>query len=83
MNTVLTIKALEDGVSVIFTSQENSPCLPTQRLDRGEVLIIASPDKGDGIRVRGHAEVYTPHHVLKSESGLVIGGRSDDTLPPL
>ncbi len=82
MDTVLIIKALEDGVSVLFATSENSPGHDPERLDKGEVLILAAPDKGDSIRVRGHAEVYTPDHVLKSESGLVIGGRSEDTPPP-
>jgi hypothetical protein len=80
-HNVLLIKALEDGVSVIFTSPEESHSAPPERLDKGEVLIIAAPEDRDGIRVRGHAEVYSPHHVVHSESGLVIGGRSDDSPP--
>lgn len=79
--TVLLIKALEDGVNVIFTSPEESGSIPPERLDKGEVLIITAPDDRDGVRIRGHAEVYSPDHVVHSESGLVIGGRSEEPPP--
>jgi len=78
MSKVIVIKALEDGVSVLFASNSDSPKQPTERLDKGEVLIIAVPEKGDNIRVRGLAEVYTPDYMVTSESGLVIGGRSEE-----
>jgi hypothetical protein len=72
--TVLIIKAMEDGVGVLFNAMEGSHSPVPERLDKGEVLIIAAPEKGEGIHVRGHAEIYTPDHCVKSESGLVIGG---------
>lgn len=75
---VLIIKALEDGVGVLFNCGEGGHAPIPERLDKGEVLIIAAPEKGEGIRVRGHAEVYTPDHCVNSESGLVIGGRSEE-----
>ncbi len=78
-NTVILIKALEDGVGVLFTTGEDSPTPVPERLDRGEVLIIAAPEKGEGIRVRGTAEVYTPEHRVDSESSLVIGGRTEES----
>jgi len=78
MHKVIVIKALEDGVSVLFASNCDSPKQPTERLDKGEVLIIAAPEKGDNLRVRGLAEVYTPDYMVTSESGLVIGGRSEE-----
>ena len=80
-HSVLLVKALEDGVSVIFISPEESHSAPPERLDKGEVLVIASPEDRDGIRIRGDGEVYWPGHVVHSESGLVIGGRSDDSPP--
>jgi len=79
MKTVLIVKALEDGVIVLYITPEGNVTPSPERLDKGEVLVLASPEKGDGIRIRGHAEVYTPNHVVNSESGLVIGGRSEDT----
>ncbi len=82
MSTVVIIKALEDGVSVLFATPESSATPTPERLDKGEVLIIPAPDTHEGIRVRGHAEVYTPDHVVSSESGLVIGGRSDEPPSP-
>jgi hypothetical protein len=78
MHAVLIVKALEDGVNVLYITPEGGITPPPERLDKGEVLVLAAPEKGDGIRVRGHAEVYTPDHVVISESGLVIGGRSND-----
>ena len=81
MTTVLLIKALEDGVNVLFVSHDENKSAPPERLDKGEVLIIAAPEDRDGVRIRGHAEVYSPDHVIQSESGLVIGGRSEDSPP--
>jgi len=72
--SVLIVKALEDGVTVLFNRQDDSPSQVPERLDKGEVFIIATPERGDGIRIRGIAEVYTPDHMVKSESGLIIGG---------
>jgi len=82
MSTVLIIKALEDGVNVLFSPDDDSGNPPHERLDKGEVLIIAAPEKQKGVRIRGHAEVYTPDHVVNSESGLVIGGRRDEPPAP-
>jgi hypothetical protein len=79
MGSVLIIKALEDGASVLFTTGEQCPTPAPERLDKGEVLIIPAPENGENVRVRGHAEIYTPEHAVNSESGLVIGGRSDES----
>jgi len=81
MSALIIIKALEDGVSLLFTGAEDDEVPPPERLDQGEVLILAAPEKHAGIHVRGHAEVYTPDHVVSAESGLVIGGRSEGTSP--
>ena len=81
MNALIIIKALEDGVSVIFTGDESGETPAPERLDHGEVLIIAAPQKRDGIHVRGHAEVYTSDHIVAAESALLIGGRPEDTPP--
>ena len=78
MSKVLVIKALEDGATVLFTSKGEALNLPTERLDKGEVLVIAAPETGDTLRIRGIAELYTPDYMVNSESGLVIGGRSED-----
>jgi hypothetical protein len=72
----IVIKALEDGVIVLFCGLESENCAPPERLDKGEVLILPTPDRHPCIRIRGHAQVYTPDHIVESESGLVIGGRS-------
>jgi hypothetical protein len=72
---IVIIKALEDGVIVLFSIPEIESC-PPERMDKGEVLVLPMPDKHPGIRVRGRAQVYTPEHIVESESGLVIGGHS-------
>ena len=75
---VLIIKALEDGVGVLFNCVNDGHTPVPERLDKGEVLIIAVPEKGEGIRIRGHAEIYAPEHCVNSESGLVIGARLEE-----
>jgi hypothetical protein len=72
---IIIIKALEVGATVLFSTEENGECPPPERLDKGEVLLLSTPERYHAIRVRGHAQVYTPHHVVDAESGLVIGGR--------
>jgi hypothetical protein len=71
----IIIKALEDGVIVLFSIPEIES-YPPERMDKGEVLLLPMPDKYPGIRIRGHAQVYTPDHIVEAESGLVIGGHS-------
>jgi len=73
---MIIIKALEDGVMVLFSSVEGTECSPPERLDNGEVLLLPIPDRYPGIRIRGHAHVFAPDHIVEAESGLVIGGRS-------
>jgi transcription attenuation protein (tryptophan RNA-binding attenuator protein) len=75
-HTTIIIKALEDGVIVLFSSGENAESFPPERLDNGEVLVLPVPERHPAIRIRGHAEVYTPEHIVEAESSLVIGGRS-------
>jgi hypothetical protein len=74
-NPLVIVKALEDGVSVLFSAEEGSEGPHPERLDCGEVLLIPVAAHRV-IRVRGHAQVFTPEHVVESESGLVIGGHS-------
>jgi hypothetical protein len=74
MDNIVIVKALEDGVSVLFSTAEGNDVPTPERLDRGEVMILPGPGKHDRLHIRGHAEVYTPDHVVTSESGLVIGG---------
>jgi hypothetical protein len=74
-NATIIIKALEDGVSVLFSPPEGEICPTPEHLEKGEVLILPNPDRHTGIRVRGRAQVYTPDNMVESESGLVIGGR--------
>ena len=74
-HTIIIVKAIEDGVIVLFPAEENTECPPPERLDKGEVLVLPGAERHPGIRIRGHAEVYTPDHMVESESGLVIGGR--------
>lgn len=78
MSKVIVIKALEDAVSVLFASPNDNPNPAPERLDKGEVLVLSAPDKGDNIRVRGLAEVYTPDYLVNSESSLLIGGRTEE-----
>jgi hypothetical protein len=71
---IIVIKALEDGVIVLFSCTEGADTPSPERLDKGEVLLLPAPDRYHSIQVRGHALVHTPEHIVEAESGLVIGG---------
>lgn len=77
MNALLMIKGLENGVTVIYSPISETDKTPPDRLDKGEVMIIAIPERYVSIHIRGKAEIYTSDHVLESESSLVIGGSSE------
>jgi hypothetical protein len=77
MHRTMLIKALEDGVSVIFSNSDGSGPRPPERLDEGEVLILSAPENFEVYHVRGKAEIYSPEHKITAESSVVIGGKSE------
>lgn len=63
----LVIKALEDGVSVIgMTRGRDTRFHHTEKLDRGEVLIVQFTENTSAVKVRGNAQILTKHGSLTS-----------------
>ncbi len=68
----ILVKAMEDGVNVSsIVLNEVSPVL-NERLDEGEVLLLALREEYLGVRVRGKAEVHTVHGTVIGESQILF-----------
>lgn len=66
---VVIVKALEDGVTVIgLTRGHETRFAHSEKLDEGEVWISQFTELTSAMKVRGRAEILTPH-------GLVVSGR--------
>lgn len=73
--SLIIVKALEDGVTVLFTPGESDGSHQPERLDKGELMVLPNPERYPVIRVRGHAIVYAPDHKVEAESHVLIGGK--------
>ncbi|MGM0419823.1 MAG: trp RNA-binding attenuation protein MtrB [Bacillota bacterium] len=64
----ITIKALEDGVTIIgLTRGRQTKFHHTEKLDEGEVMIAQFTENTSAMKIRGKAEILTAHGQLKSE----------------
>ena len=67
VNEYICVKALESGVTVIgMTRGKDTRFHHTEKLDKGEVLIAQFTDDTAAIKLRGVAEVYTKHGMIKA-----------------
>lgn len=67
-NDYITIKALENGVSIIgLTRGKDTRCHHTEKLDRGQVYIAQFTETTSAIKVMGKAQIFTKHGVVESE----------------
>ncbi|MCD5406559.1 MAG: trp RNA-binding attenuation protein MtrB [Desulfotomaculum sp.] len=58
----LVIKALENGVTLIgLTRGKDTKFHHTEKLDRGEVMIVQFTEHTAAVKIRGRAELYTKH----------------------
>ena len=63
----VTIKALEDGVTIIgLTRGKNTTFNHTEKLDQGEVLMAQFTEHTSAIKIRGKAEIVSKHGTLRS-----------------
>ncbi|MEH6943863.1 trp RNA-binding attenuation protein MtrB [Bacillus sp. JJ722] len=61
------IKAKEDGVNVIgLTRGSDTRFHHSEKLDSGEVMIAQFTEHTSAIKVRGHAQIYTPFGEIES-----------------
>ncbi len=63
----ILVKALENGVTIIgLTRGKQTKFHHTEKLDKGEVLIVQFTENTSAIKIRGNAEVMSKHGSLKS-----------------
>ncbi len=65
----IVVKALENGVTIMgLTRGRDTRFHHTEKLDRGEVIILQFTEHTSAIKIRGKAEIYSHHGVITSES---------------
>lgn len=65
----IVIKAQENGVTIIgLTRGKDTRFHHTEKLDRGEVMVLQFTEHTSAMKIRGHAEVYTRFGMIKAES---------------
>jgi len=63
----ITVKALEDGVTLIgLTRGEDTKFHHSEKLDRGEVMIVQFTEHTSAMKVRGRAMIITKHGQVES-----------------
>ncbi len=65
----VVVKALENGVSVIgLTRGEETKFHHTEKLDKGEVMLVQFTQNTSAMKIRGKAQVLTKLGEVTSES---------------
>jgi transcription attenuation protein (tryptophan RNA-binding attenuator protein) len=63
----IAVKALEDGVTIIgLTRGKDTRFNHTEKLDRGEVMIVQFTEHTSAMKIRGKAEISTKLGMIKS-----------------
>jgi transcription attenuation protein (tryptophan RNA-binding attenuator protein) len=56
----ITVRALEDGVTIIgLTRGKETRFIHTEKLDRGEVMLLQFTEHTSAMKIRGKAEILT------------------------
>ncbi len=64
----ITVKALEDGVNLIgLTRGEQTKFHHTEKLDRGEVMIVQFTEHTSAVKIQGKAKIISKHGEVKAE----------------
>ena len=64
----IVVKALENGVTIMgLTRGRDTRFHHTEKLDRGEVIVLQFTEHTSAIKIRGKAEIYSRHGVITSE----------------
>lgn len=65
----IVVKALENGVTIIgLTRGKDTKFHHTEKLDRGEVMVMQFTEHTSAIKIRGNAEIYNRFGMVASES---------------
>ncbi len=68
----IVVKAMEDGVTLIgLTRGKETKFHHTEKLDKGEVMLVQFTLHTSAIKIRGKAEILTKH-------GSIISGRGEE-----
>lgn len=58
----VVIKALENGVTIIgLTRGKDTKFHHTEKLDKGEIMIVQFTEHTSAVKIRGRAEIMTKH----------------------
>jgi transcription attenuation protein (tryptophan RNA-binding attenuator protein) len=62
----VVVRALEDGVTIIgLTRGKDTKFNHTEKLDRGEVMLLQFTEHISAMKLRGKAEIFTKHGLVK------------------
>ncbi len=65
----IVVKALENGVTIIgLTRGKDTRFHHTEKLDKGEVMVMQFTEHTSAMKIRGHAEIYSRFGMVISES---------------
>jgi len=65
----IVVKALENGVTIIgLTRGKDTKFHHTEKLDKGEVMVLQFTEHTSAVKIRGHAEIAHRYGMSTSES---------------
>jgi len=65
----IIVKAHENGVNIIgLTRGKDTRFHHTEKLDRGEVMVLQFTEHTSAIKIRGNAEIFTRYGIIRSDS---------------
>jgi transcription attenuation protein (tryptophan RNA-binding attenuator protein) len=63
----IVIKALENGVTIIgLTRGKDTKFHHTEKLDKGEVMVVQFTEHTSAMKIRGRAQISTKHGITES-----------------
>ncbi|KJS87342.1 MAG: transcription attenuation protein MtrB [Peptococcaceae bacterium BICA1-8] len=63
----IVVKALDNGVNLSgLTRGRDTKFHHTEKLDRGEVMIVQFTEQTSAIKIKGRARIYTTHGIVES-----------------
>ncbi|MFC5467776.1 trp RNA-binding attenuation protein MtrB [Cohnella suwonensis] len=69
MQEYVVIKAKDSGVQVIgLTRGQDTKFHHTEKLDKGEVLIVQFTDHTSAMKIRGKATIMTKHGTIETDT---------------
>jgi len=64
----IVIKALENGVTIMgLTRGKDTKFHHTEKLDRGEIMVLQFTEHTSAVKIRGKAEVYNRYGTVTSD----------------